>query len=65
MDLIDKKIFVGNFKGKLTTADLARELKQVASALLKENELNSVKPIINDKQIQRIKQVVWLLEANR
>lgn len=65
MDWIDKRIFVDNFQGKLTTADLARELKQVSSALLRENELNSVKTTISDEQIQRIKQVVWLLEANK
>lgn len=64
MDFIDKRIFVNDFNGKLTTADCARELKQVASALLKENGLNSTKPILDKKQIQRIKQVTWILEAN-
>lgn len=64
MDLIDKKIFVKNFNGELTTADLARELKQVTSALLQENKLTSTVPKVHKKQIQRLKQVVWILEEN-
>lgn len=64
MDFIDKKKFVNTFNGKLTAADCARELKRVASAILKDNSLNNTNPQISKENIQKLKQVLWILEAN-
>ena len=64
MEFINKRKFVNTFNGKLTAADCARELKRVSSAILKENKLNATNPKISKKDIQKLKQVLWILEAN-
>ena len=64
MDFIDKRKFINTFNGELTAADCARELKHTASIILKDNSLSSTTPKISKKDIQKLKQVLWILEAN-
>lgn len=64
MDFLDKRIFVRNFNDILKSGDLIRELEIVTSALKRELGDEADYPTINKKQIQRLKQVVWILETN-
>ena len=64
MDIIDKKIFLSNFKEELDGKWVIDELTLVLLQIKKEGIGNCKKPSAHKSQIQRIKQVAWLLEAN-
>ena len=64
MDIVDKKIFLKNFNGLLTPRDLVGELDRVSSAILYENDYYETEPTVNKKNIQKLKQVLWILEEN-
>ena len=63
-DWIDKKIFIKNFNDELTSGDLIRELELVTKALKRECGEDMKYPSTHSKLIQRLKQVVWILEEN-
>lgn len=63
-DWIDKRIFIKNFNDTLTSGDLIRELELVTSAIKRDCGENMKYPSTHKKQIQRLKQVVWILEEN-
>lgn len=63
-DWIDKRIFLENYNGILESEFLAEELRLVASAILRENGNYNKHPSLPKEQIQKLKQVVWILEAN-
>ena len=63
-DWIDKRIFIKNFNDKLTSGDLIRELELVTSAIKRDCGMDMKYPSTHKSQIQRLKQVVWILEEN-
>lgn len=63
-DWSGKKIFIKNFNGELTSGDLIRELELVTSAIKRDCGEDMKYPSTNKPQIQRLKQVVWILEEN-
>ena len=63
-DWIDKRIFLHNYNGELTSGDLIIELEGVIR-MIKRNCGEDMKyPSTYPNGIQRLKQVIWILEAN-
>lgn len=64
MNFIDKYIFLNNYNDVLTSGNLIVELEEVAKAIKRSMGTDAKYPSIHKNQIQRLKQVVWILEAN-
>lgn len=64
MDIIDKRIFLSNFREELDGKWVIDELNHILLQIKREGIGNSKKPSAHKSQIQRLKQVVWLLESN-
>lgn len=64
MNFIDKYIFLNNYNDVLTSGNLIVELEEVARVIKRSMGTDAKYPSIPKNQIQRLKQVVWILEAN-
>ena len=64
VDLIDKMIFTKSYNDELTSGNLIFELEEVAGAIKRSCGEDMKYPSLPKPVIQRLKQVVWILEKN-